>query len=44
MKIDKVNLNDKFDFFSDFWNLKIVGELNGQLVKVAKEELVKYYL
>lgn len=36
MKIDKVNLNDKLDSFSDYWNPKIVGELNGQLVKVAK--------
>jgi len=44
MKIDKVNLSDKFDSFSDFWNPKIVGELNGQLVKVAKfkDEFVRH--
>ena len=36
MKIKTVNLNDKFDSFAEYWNPKIVGELNGQLVKVAK--------
>ncbi len=36
MKIKTVNLKDKFDSFSDHWNPKIVGELNDQLVKVAK--------
>lgn len=32
----KVNLNDKFSLFSDLWSPKIVGELNGQQVKLAK--------
>ncbi len=36
MEIEKVNLNDKFNSFNDFWNPKIVGELNNQFVKVAK--------
>ena len=36
MEIKTVNLNDKFDTFTDYWSPKIVGELNGQLVKVAK--------
>ena len=36
MKIKTVNLKEKFDSFTDYWNPKIVGELNGQLVKVAK--------
>jgi len=36
MKIKSINLKNKFDSFSDYWNPKIVGELNGQLVKVAK--------
>ncbi|MCU4173742.1 cupin domain-containing protein [Carboxylicivirga sp. N1Y90] len=36
MTIKTVNLKDKFDAFSDYWNPKIVGELNGQLVKLAK--------
>lgn len=36
MEIKKVNLNDKFNSFTEHWNPKIVGELNNQLVKVAK--------
>ncbi|OAV45437.1 cupin domain-containing protein [Lewinella sp. 4G2] len=32
----KVNLNDKYDSFTELWTPKIVGELNGQLVKLAK--------
>ncbi len=36
MEINTVNLKDKFDLFSEHWNPKIVGELNGQLVKLAK--------
>lgn len=32
----KVNLAEKFNAFDDCWNPRIVGELNGQLVKVAK--------
>ena len=36
MEIKTVNLKEKFDSFTDYWNPKIVGELNGQLVKVAK--------
>jgi mannose-6-phosphate isomerase-like protein (cupin superfamily) len=31
-----VNLKEKFDSFTDYWSPKIVAELNGQLVKVAK--------
>lgn len=36
MEIIKVNLVDKLNTFSDYWSPKIVGELNNQLVKVAK--------
>lgn len=36
MNIQKVNLKEKFDSFSDHWNPRIVGELNGQHVKVVK--------
>lgn len=36
MEIIKVNLKEKFDSFTDFWSPKIVGGLNGQLVKLAK--------
>lgn len=31
-----VNLADKFSRFADYWHPRIVGELNGQHVKVAK--------
>lgn len=32
----KVNLDEKLALFSEHWNPKIVGELNGQHVKLAK--------
>lgn len=32
----KVNVFEKLDQFSDHWNPRIVGELNGQQVKLAK--------
>ena len=32
----KVNLADKFALFSEHWSPKVVGELNGQEVKLAK--------
>lgn len=34
--MEKVNLTDKFSRFSEHWSPKIVGELNGQQVKLAK--------
>lgn len=34
--MEKVNLNQKFSMFSKHWSPKIVGELNGQHVKLAK--------
>jgi quercetin dioxygenase-like cupin family protein len=33
-----VNLQDKLTRFADHWSPKIVGELNGQYVKLAKLE------
>ncbi len=36
--MDKVNLKQKLDSFSDTWGPKIVGRLNGQCVKVVKFE------
>ncbi len=36
MDMTVVNLAHKFSLFSDHWTPKIVGELNGQHVKVAK--------
>ncbi len=34
--MDKVNLDEKFRLFSEYWQPKIVAELNGQHVKLAK--------
>jgi len=34
--MNKVNLREKLALFSDHWNPRIVGELNGQHVKVVK--------
>ena len=34
--MDKVNLSDKLAQFSEQWKPKIVGELNGQQVKLVK--------
>jgi mannose-6-phosphate isomerase-like protein (cupin superfamily) len=31
-----VDLKEKFSMFNEFWSPKIVGELNGQYVKLAK--------
>lgn len=34
--MDKVNLQQKLALFSEQWSPKIVGQLNGQLVKLVK--------
>ena len=34
--MDKVNIAEKLSSFQDHWNPRIVGELNGQQVKLAK--------
>jgi mannose-6-phosphate isomerase-like protein (cupin superfamily) len=34
--MDKVNLAAKFERFDEYWSPKVVGELNGQHVKLAK--------
>ena len=36
--MEKVNLIDKLSLFQDHWNPRIVGELNGQLIKLVKFE------
>lgn len=36
MTTEKVNLTEKLSQFSDHWNPRVVGELNGQHVKLAK--------
>ena len=35
-QIEKVKLAEKFSLFSDYWNPRVVGELNGQHVKLGK--------
>jgi mannose-6-phosphate isomerase-like protein (cupin superfamily) len=34
--MEKVNIDEKLASFSDHWNPRVVGELNGQQVKVVK--------
>jgi mannose-6-phosphate isomerase-like protein (cupin superfamily) len=34
--MDKVNINQKLTLFTEYWSPKIVGELNGQLIKLVK--------
>src|SRR5436190_8165137 len=34
--MEKVNLSEKFSLFSEYWNPKIAGKLNGQQVKLVK--------
>lgn len=36
MNIEKVNLQEKMALFSDYFNPRIAGELNGQQVKLVK--------
>lgn len=36
MTIEKVNVADKFSQFTDYFNPRIAGELNGQQVKLVK--------
>jgi hypothetical protein len=33
--MEKVNVIEKFSLFTDHWVPKIVGELNGQQIKLA---------
>ncbi|WP_032122529.1 cupin domain-containing protein [Clostridium amazonitimonense] len=34
--MDKIDLEEKFKLFNEYWNPKIIGELNDSYVKVAK--------
>jgi len=34
--MEKINIAEKLSLFTDYWNPRIVGELNGQQVKLAK--------
>ena len=35
-KINKIILSEKFSQFTEHWSPKIIGELNGQQVRIAK--------
>lgn len=34
--MNKINIKQKLSVFDDYWNPRIVGELNGQLIKLVK--------
>jgi len=34
--MNEINLKDKFNKFEEHWSPKIIGECNGQLIKIAK--------
>ena len=34
--MNKINVNDKFNLFNEHWQPKVIAELNGQAVKLAK--------
>jgi mannose-6-phosphate isomerase-like protein (cupin superfamily) len=34
--MDKINVKEKLELFNEHWQPKIVGELNGQMVKLVK--------
>ena len=36
MSVEKVNIEEKLALFEEHWNPKVVGELNGQHVKLVK--------
>lgn len=36
IKMEVIKLAEKFNLFNDLWSPKIVGELNGQEIKLAK--------
>ncbi len=36
MSVEKVNVEEKFGLFEEHWSPKVVGELNGQHVKLVK--------
>lgn len=34
--MEKINIGEKLSLFNDYWNPRIIGELNGQHIKLAK--------
>lgn len=45
MKIEKINIKDKFNSISELWSPKIIGKLNGQHIKIAviKGEFISHF-
>lgn len=45
MDFTPINLEEKFSLFSEFWNPKLIGKLNGQHVKIAKfkDEFISHH-
>jgi len=38
MTLEKINIKDKLSKFTDYWNPRIVGKLNGQHIKLVKAQ------
>jgi mannose-6-phosphate isomerase-like protein (cupin superfamily) len=34
--MEKINVQEKFSLFNDYWNPRVIAELNGQQVRAAK--------
>ena len=34
--MEKININEKFNLFNEYWQPKILGEINDSYVKIAK--------
>ena len=34
--MNKINISEKLDLFSDHWSPKVIAELNGQQIKLVK--------
>ncbi len=41
--MDKINLEEKFQLFHEYWSPKIIGELNESYVKIAKHSVFWEY-
>lgn len=38
MELKKISISEKLSLFDDYWNPRIVGELNGQHIKLVKAQ------
>jgi len=36
VKLNSIKLNEKFSLIKDFWTPYVIGELNGQYIKISK--------